>query len=254
MLQHILPLIPKHSIYTEAFFAGGAVFFAKDPVESETINDMNNLVVNFYEVAKNDFHNLKSKVEATLFSRATYSVANVIYRMPNLFNSLQQAWAFYTACNMAFNNNVGSWGYDKYGKRLKAFKNKKMRFDLNLAERLKPVTVECNDACKVIITYDTIDAFHYLDPPYINTNCGTYKGYTQENYKELLDTLSKVKGKFLLSSFPTKILDEYIQKNNWNSIQITKTKTAVKATLGEPRVAKKTEVLTANYPISKNGL
>ena len=29
MLPHILPLIPEHAIYTEAFFGGGAVFWAK---------------------------------------------------------------------------------------------------------------------------------------------------------------------------------------------------------------------------------
>ena len=35
MLQHILPNIPEHKIYTETFFGGGAVFFAKEKVESE---------------------------------------------------------------------------------------------------------------------------------------------------------------------------------------------------------------------------
>lgn len=31
MLPHILPLIPKHEIYVEPFFGGGAVFWAKEP-------------------------------------------------------------------------------------------------------------------------------------------------------------------------------------------------------------------------------
>ena len=106
MLSHILPKIPEHRIYTEAFFGGGAVFFAKTPVESETINDTNNLVVNFYEVVKTDFDSINAKIEATLFSRATYSVALAIYRMPHLFNKLQQAWAFYIATNMGFACNL----------------------------------------------------------------------------------------------------------------------------------------------------
>ncbi|MEG1485585.1 MAG: DNA adenine methylase [Bacteroidales bacterium] len=32
LLKHILPLIPEHSLYTEAFAGGYAVLFAKEPV------------------------------------------------------------------------------------------------------------------------------------------------------------------------------------------------------------------------------
>jgi len=49
LVSTILKLIPDHKIYTESFFGGGAIFFAKDPVESEIINDKNNLIINFYE-------------------------------------------------------------------------------------------------------------------------------------------------------------------------------------------------------------
>lgn len=41
MLKHILPLIPSHKIYTEAFCGGAAVLFAKRPSEAEIINDIN---------------------------------------------------------------------------------------------------------------------------------------------------------------------------------------------------------------------
>jgi len=36
IIQHILPLIPEHSAYNEAFFGGGTVLFAKDPAKNET--------------------------------------------------------------------------------------------------------------------------------------------------------------------------------------------------------------------------
>ncbi|WP_299217002.1 DNA adenine methylase [uncultured Dokdonia sp.] len=249
MLSHILPLIPEHRIYTEAFFGGGAVFYGKEPTESEIINDTNNLVINFYEVIKTDFNSLKAKIEATLFARSTYSVAFAIYRMPHLFNKLQQAWAFYIATNMGFACNVGSWGYDKYGKRVKAFRNKKIAFDESIYKRLENVTIENNDAVKVITAYDTEDAFHYIDPPYINSDQGLYEGYTERDYTKLLDTLSTIKGTFLLSSYPSDILDEYIQKNGWYSKRFEKPLNASKGKLGEARTSKKVEVLTANYPI-----
>lgn len=249
MLKHILPLIPPHKIYTESFFGGGAVFFAKKPSESEIINDTNSMVINFYEVLRSDFEKLKSKVESTLFSRASYNVANTIYKMPHLFGKLQQAWAFYIATQMGFASKIGSWGYDKYGKRITTFHNKKLKFDTTLAARLINTQIECNDACLVITSRDSEDAFHYIDPPYIDTAQGHYKGYEKQDFKNLLDTLSKVKGKFLLSSYPSDLLSKYIEKNAWHSIEFKKLLTGKKAEDGVKR-GYKTEVLTANYPIA----
>lgn len=248
LLKEILPLIPRHRIYTESFFGGGAVFFAKPPSEAEIINDRNNMVVNFFEVFKTDFKTLKTKIEATLFSRASYTVATMIYKMPHLFDKLQQAWAFYIGTNMGFSAQLGSWGYDKYSKRVKAFQNKKLRLDEHIANRLENTQIENNDACKVIKSRDTIDTFHYVDPPYINSNQGHYKGYTESDYKDLLNTLAQIKGKFLLSSYPSEILSKYTKKYGWYTKSFSKPLSARKHKKGEAR-SKKVEVLTANYQI-----
>jgi len=248
MLSVILPLIPEHRIFTEAFFGGGAVFFAKEPSEAEVINDTNNLAINFYKVIQTDFDSLKIKIEATLFSRATYYVALSIYRMPHLFNEIQQAWAFYVGTNMGFSCQIGSWGYDKYGKRVKGFRNKKLAFDKRIHRRLENTQIENVDACKVIQSRDTEDTFHYVDPPYINSNQGHYGGYCEHDYKTLLETLSKVKGKFLLSSYSSETLSQYTMENGWHTIHFEKPISAQKAVKGKPR-ARKIEVLTANYRI-----
>ena len=108
MLGLILPLIPPHRIYTECFFGGGAVFFAKHPSEHEVINDTYDLAINFYKVCRNDFISLKVKIEETPFARSTFSTAMVVCRMPHLFSELVQAWAFYVACNMGFSSKIGS--------------------------------------------------------------------------------------------------------------------------------------------------
>ncbi len=248
MISTILPLIPKHKIYTESFLGGGSIFFSKEKVESETINDINNMVVNFYEVVQTDFENLKAKIEATLFSRATYNVAWSIYRMPHLFNKLQQAWAFYVATNMGFSCKIGSWGYDKYGKRVKSFWNKKIVFDELIVKRLEGVQIESNDACTVISSRDDDNAFHYIDPPYYNADMGHYSYYSKDDFVRLLETLSIIKGKFLLSSYPSDILDEYIKKNGWYTKSFTKVLSASKGISGKKRKTK-VEVLTANYKI-----
>lgn len=249
LLKEILPRIPEHRIYTESFFGGGAVFFAKTPAESETINDRFHLAINFYNQCVTNFDALKAKIEATLFSRASYKVATIICEMPHLFSKLQQAWAFYIATNMGFSCKIGSWGYDKYGKRVKAFVNKKMRFDTTIKQRLENAQIENNDALKVIQSKDTEDAFHYVDPPYIDSDQGHYGGYTLEHYRQLLETLAKVKGKFLLSSYPSDILSEFSKKYGWYTVAFDKPLSATNGAKSNVR-KRKTEVLTANYPIS----
>ncbi|MFD2565921.1 DNA adenine methylase [Pseudotenacibaculum haliotis] len=248
MLKHILPLIPPHKIFTESFFGGGAVFFAKEPAESEVINDRLNLAIVFYEQVRTNFDALKEKIEATLFARKSYMKAKYICENANLYSPLMQAWAFYIGTNMGFSCQIGSWGYDKYGKRVRAFLNKKMLFNADIAKRLENAQIENNDACKVIQTRDADDAFHYVDPPYIDSSQGHYGGYTEKHFKDLLDTLSNVKGKFLLSSYPSDILERYTTENGWYTKTFDKPLSARKAKNGKAR-GRKTEVLTANFPI-----
>lgn len=249
MVSHILPLISDHRVYVEPYFGGGAIFFAKSPSQAEVINDLNAMVVNFYKVTRSsDFKKLKEKIEGTLFSRATYAVALAIYRMPHLFNPLQQAWAFYVGTNMGFSCQIGSWGYDKYGKRVKAFRNKKLLFDRSIMERLENVQIEHLDALKVIQNRDAEDVFFYLDPPYPNSNQGHYSGFSESDFEDLLKVLAKVKGKFLLSSFPNDILERYTKKLGWYTKTFDKPLSSRKAKEGTTR-KRKTEVLTANYPI-----
>lgn len=58
--------------------------------------------------------------------------------------------------------------------------------------------------------------------------------------------LQKIKGKFLLSSYPHTVLDEYVQQNSWSQL-VHKRKVAVNAGIKK----EKTEVLTANYDIEQ---
>ncbi len=139
-------------------------------------------------------------------------------------------------------------GYDKYGKQVKKLLNKKISFNENIYNRLKNVQIEHNDACKVIASRDAEDAFHYIDPPYFNSCQSFYSGYTEADFEKLLQTLESVKDKFLLSSYPSDILDKYIRKNGWHVKTFNKSLSASKGVAGKSR-GRKTEVLTANYSL-----
>ncbi|MCT4580851.1 MAG: DNA adenine methylase [Flavobacteriales bacterium] len=249
MIKDILPLIPEHEIYTEAFFGGGAIFWAKPPSKCEVINDVNMNIVNFYEVLKHSYFELRKKIEATLHSRETYKKALIIYESPWLFaeDEVLRAWAFWVATNQGFSTKIGTWGYDR-NKRAHTIQNKIDAFQESLSERLRYTQIEHNKAHKVILSRDNEKAFHYVDPPYIDTDQGHYGGYTEDHFKRDLDALTQVKGKFLLSTYPSDILDKYIKDNGWYSKKIEKTLSASNgAKLTKRR--KKIEHLTSNYPI-----
>jgi DNA adenine methylase len=248
MLKDILPRIPEHRIYTEVFFGGGAVFWAKKPAEVEIINDMNREVVNFYQQLKTNFDELNKLVQQTLHSRDTHADACHIYQRPHLFSPVMRAWAFYAGTQQGFGTMIGSgWGYGNCNKTTNKISNKKNAFLPELAERLERTQIECNDAVKVLNSRNFEDAFHYIDPPYIDVHQGHYAGYLRSDFKQLLQTLEGIKGKFLLSTYPTDILAEYTRKNGWHTVELDKPLGVAKVIGGQRR--RKTEVLTANYPI-----
>lgn len=94
MLKHIMPLIPSHKLYTEAFCGGASVLFAKEPSQAEVINDINSEMTNFYIEAKTNYKDLKTKIDKTLHSRDMHDHAAHIMCFPQFFTSSERAWRY----------------------------------------------------------------------------------------------------------------------------------------------------------------
>lgn len=243
----IAKLIPDHKLYCEPFIGGGAVFFNKEKSEVEVINDTNRQLIAFYRVVQNDFVSLEKMVRISLHSRALHKDASVIYNNPHMFNEVQVAWSVWALAQQSFSSMLdGSWGYDRAkGTTSKKIHNKREAFTEELAIRLQTVQIESTDALRIITSRDKPDAFFYCDPPYFNSDCGHYDGYSEQDFTNLLDSLSRIEGKFLLSSYPSKVLTQYSRNNSWHQKELHMT-VSVANNSTRPRKAK-TEVLTANY-------
>jgi len=246
MVNKILPLIPAHKLYVEPFLGGGAVFWAKPKSEMECINDLNGHVVTFYRVLKEDFALLRRLILSTPSSRRIHRETEYILKNSEYYSDIRVAWAFWAQTNMSFSSTIfGGYGYGKDIQAVKKIDSKKRMFTQALKKRLDRVDIECNDALKVIQSRDRQDTFFYIDPPYYNAHMGHYDGYTEAEFKELLSTLSEVKGNFLLSSYQSEPLQEYTDKMGWHQLQFVK---AIVACKGD-RSKTKVEVLTANYQL-----
>jgi DNA adenine methylase len=242
----ILSLFPKHGLYCEPFVGGAAVFFAKEPSAVEVLNDTNTELINFYRVAQNHFVDLDRMIKATLHSRRLHEDARTIYTNPHLFDEVRRAWAVWVQTSQSFSSMIeGSWGYDKAGKLplLKSI-TAGTGFSEQVAIRLQNVQLECADALYIIQSRDTKDSFFYCDPPYPNSNCGHYNGYSENDFEALLKRLEAIQGKFLLSSYPIEVLGKYIKRNGWYCRTVEQ-RVSVNKGYGK----KKIEMMTANYEI-----
>lgn len=249
LASKIVPLIPEHTLYNEPFCGGAAILFAKEPSTIEVLNDTNTELINFYKVVQQDYVGLEKKIRITLHSRRLHKDAKAIYENPHLFTELQRAWAVWVLASQSFASMLdGTWGYDKTKKNTTTKKiiNKGLLFSEEYAIRLQNVQVECADALYIIKSRDSEEAFHYCDPPYFNSDCGHYKGYTEADMQALLELLANIKGKFLLSSYPSDLLTEYTERYGWYVKTVEQT---VSVNKGSGNGKKKIEVMTANYEL-----
>lgn len=240
LTKKILSLMPDHKQYDEPFFGGGAIFFAKRPSDIEFINDINGEMVNFYRTLKRKFNELKEEVDCTLHSEFQHMQAREIYANPLSHDDVLRSWAVWMLSKQSIYSIFGnSWAVSIDRNMAKQIQWSKEMFTVMYARRLERTSIFCRDAVNVITSTDSKTTFHYCDPPYFNSDLGHYDGYSEDDYERLLEALSSCKGKFMLSSYPSDVLTEYISQNGWNSIEVDMNKSS-----GNGR---KTEVITMNY-------
>jgi len=197
-------------------------------------------MVNFYKTLKRKFGELKEEVECTLHSEFQHKEARQIYNEPLKYNDVLRAWAVWMLSKQSiYSILTNGWCVEIDKNKAKQIQWSKQTFTNLYARRLENTSIFCRDAVNVIESTDRPTTFHYVDPPYYNSDLGHYKGYTIDDFVKLLDRLSKLEGKFLMSSYPSDILNDYTERFKWHTIAIEMHRSAGHGT--------KTEVLTMNY-------
>jgi DNA adenine methylase len=203
MAHNIVPLIPKHMIYVEPFAGSCAVLFKK-PYPNltnalhymEVINDTDKDLINFFTVLRDNGEALCEKLALTLYSEEEYRRSKVMEG-----DDLERARRYYVQVVTSFGNklNAGWKRSPKYRNFAMTYYNKVNALP-EYIDRMRHVAIACDDALKVMDQFDSSQTLFYLDPPYINTHQGHYKGYTREHYEQLLDKMQHVQGACLLSN------------------------------------------------------
>lgn len=182
-LKHILPLIPEHRAYTEPFCGGCAVLFAKVPGKCEVINDVHAESINFYPVAKTRYTALKERIDPILHRREIYVHARQINDTPYFFSCWTRAGPFGSVRKQGLLRNRTAFQLRSYGCHDKKFDHAKDIFTQTPYNRLDHVIPEGANGSQTISRYEFETAFHFIDPPYIGTDCGHYAGeFNDQNF------------------------------------------------------------------------
>lgn len=237
----ICDYIPKHDVYLEPFAGSLAVLFNKPRSHIETVNDLDEDVVNFFRVLRNCPEELKRVIEFTPFSRSEYKAS-----YEDTTDSVERARRFAVKCWMGFGcGNLYRNGF-RSGQQTNSPNPAKAWAELPetvklAAERLKGVQIENLPATELIKRYDTPDVFIYADPPYLRTTRKEYlyrHEMLEEDHEILLKLLSEHPGKVLLSGYDNDLYNDVLR--GWNKAQKDTT-----AECGR----KRTETLWMNYDL-----
>lgn len=251
LISEILPLIPDHQQYVEPFCGGAALFWAKKPSPNEAINDSDERVINFWRVLQTDFPALQERIQNTLHHELSHRQAKEVLIQP-ILDPIEYAWAFWVQTQMSFSFRMfGGFRFSNGRGEGRSLGNAKEGLTFEFYERIRNVTIFCRDAINLIeLKGDDPDTFMYLDPPYVESDCGHYEDKKDVYYK-LLEILPSLKCKWLLSSYPSPLLFELRQENNLYSRDIEQAlSVSGKQNAGKTKV----ECLTWNYKIPKKQL
>lgn len=259
-LDIILPLIPKkYSTYYEPFVGGGAVFFSLQPRKA-VINDINDELMNVYQVIRSDAQGLLEKLAeaAENHSEDFYYKVRERDRNQDIYNRLsaidKAARTIYlnkTCYNGLYRVNTDGKFNTPYGKyKNPNIINRDTILNLHAYLNKANVQIRCDDYRRVLSTA-RCGAFVYFDPPYMPiSETANFTSYTADGFdieqqvmlKQTCDDLTRRGIKFLLSNANTWIIRQLYRKYK---IKIIKAKRAINS-VADKRGAVE-EVLVKNY-------
>jgi DNA adenine methylase len=221
----VLAHMPPHEAYVEPFGGGASVLLRKDPSPLEIYNDLDSSVVNFWRVLRQSPDELVRLLRATPWSREEYVSA---WGDDAGLSDVERARRLYVRTWMCFNASTdGPKGW-RAAKRPKSGSVVAWGDEgrlLAVAVRWRMVQIEHDDALKVIRRFDTPEALFYCDPPYVHSTRSSHTGYrhelTDERHLELLDLLNSVKGKVLLSGYPSDFYSRHLPAKRWKCVTRT---------------------------------
>lgn len=205
--------IPPHECFVETHCGGASVLLRKPPSDFEVINDMDDEIVNFWQVLRDRTDEFLQAVELTPWAREEQLLAYEIATDP-----LERARRFYVRCWQGRGNSAerSGWRFQRAWngwRHNKPLDFKKLEHLEAIAARLATVQIENRDAVKLIETWDAPGVLFYVDPPYVHdTRSQNRQLYRLEMddqaHTDLANALNDAAGMVMISGYESELYND----------------------------------------------
>lgn len=212
--KKIFGYFPPHSCYVEPFGGGASVLLRKPPSLVEIYNDLDGEVVNFFRVLREQPEKLVRSIWLTPYSRE--EAIKAWDNEPPTEDPVERARRLYVRAWQT----IGGYNVGVDGKSWRCIKTADHDVSGNfadidhlyaVAERLKLVQIEKDDALAVVRRFATDETLQYIDPPYPQETRYKKKVYHFEmnnsQHEKLAETIQESKGMFVVSSYQSELYD-----------------------------------------------
>lgn len=223
----IAALMPAHRVYCEPFAGSLAVLLAKPPAAHEVVNDLDGDVVNFWRQLRERPEDLRRACYLTPYAREEFRAAAEPAEVD--LERARRWWVRVTQSYARTGPTGSGWstGMTRTQSRAAACVSMCGRM-AEVADRIRPVVIECRDAVEVIGTYDAPDTVHYVDPPYLasarrkdgrTSGLGAYATEmgAAADHEALAEVLNRCAGTVLLSGYASPLYEDLYAR--WHRIE-----------------------------------
>ena len=236
----IIEMMPEHDAYCEAFAGAAWVFFRKEPVKYEVLNDLDSDLIVFYRVLQNHLEAFLKQFKWILSSREWFEDWKR-QREAGGLTDIQRAARYYYLQRHSFAAKVRGRTFGTTPPRRPRINL--LRIEEELSEvhlRLARVTIENLPWQDFIRRYDRAKTLFYLDPPYWEAPVYEHNMYKLDDYRDIAGALEGVKACFILSINDRPEIRKIFKKFKIKSISLN-------YTVAKKGVTKAKELLVSNF-------
>jgi DNA adenine methylase len=259
----ILPIIRQSGAtkLVEVFGGSGVItqFAPRDQFKNIVYNDKDKLLTNFFLVLRDHPKELTEKLFFLPSSRELFNKYRNMLETGEIhkLDPVSKAIVTFYLLNVSFNAKGGTWAIQHTVSTSVEIRRKALHL-ADFAKQWLDVDIENNDFREILKTHDRPFTVFYLDPPFLpvkNTDRDKYYrlSFTEKDMKDMLDILSRIRGKFVLKlpidHLEIPYIKEWIQKHGYYVTPISHKLSMQKKKDGEKRDDFMT-ILVHNFPAS----
>ncbi len=255
LMFELLKNMPEnYNRYFEPFIGGGALFFELQP-DNAYISDMNEELINLYQVVRDNVDKLITDLKKHDISKEYFMEIRNIDRTEEYKNwsNVKKASRFIYLNRTCFNGMYRVNSKGEFNVPFGHYKNPRILDENNLincSNLLQKTEIKHADFSEILTKVQKGD-FVYFDPPYVPlSETSSFTSYTKDGFdidmqfklRDVCDELDSMGVKFLLSNSDTKLVNELYENYNIKKVFASR---QINANAGGR--GKITEVLVRNY-------